>query len=68
MMFGGSIDRTQWTAMGAYMASFAILPWSRVFADLQFTEGGTAENFSCRPWWSWLLLLTLLQWRPGYFY
>lgn len=53
-MFGGSLNRTQWTIMRSFIASFATLHWSHVF-----TERGIGERFSWHPWWwSWSLLLT----------
>jgi hypothetical protein len=55
VMFGGSVNRTQWTVEEA---CFEMHRWSLVFADLHFIEIGMAENFSWSPCCSWLFLLT----------
>ena len=58
VIFGRSINRTQWTVMGGLCIYLCNASWSGVFAYLHFIERGTAENFSWYPCWSWSLLLT----------
>lgn len=60
MMFGESINGTQWTVTGTCIASLAILCSSYVFTELHFLERGMAENFFWYPN-SWLSMTLALD-------